>query len=520
MSNPAFNETAEALDSIGEVGDCLSRPTLAECLDSFADYISRHLGAKRVSIFLRDSADSTEMFLCGSHGIDENIHQDMIISNGTGVAKGVVHSGETVVVNQAVSSSDRYRSGSYIVAPIHLDDSVFGVICVTERTSDASYTDADKAHIEALAKMMVMPIRFHRQGDSVKKKDEQIARILSTLPIGVLHLNGSGAVVGGSDKLKEMFDLTGTPKGAIEEVFDSDDAGPLRSMHIRLINDREVCTESWSRYVKDTKIDLRATALPSDDSHDVLILVEDVSLNRIVDELRHLDDLKRDFISMVSHELRTPITSVKGAASLLLGFQTDGLSDNQLNMLRIIENNISRLSEIVNKIVDVSLLEKNNVELIAAPGDLEQILEDLVERHAEEIKSQGLVVIRTYEENARRFDFDGERLYQAIDAVLHNAVKFNSAGGTITVETWRSGSIIHLRIRDEGEGIPREYRHLVFQKFFQIEEALTRKRNGAGLGLFFARKIARLHGGDLVIQDSERGATLEFTFTCDSVVTE
>ena len=263
-----------------------------------------------------------------------------------------------------------------------------------------------------------------------------------------------------------------------------------------------------------------------------LILAQDTTdQQQIVKELAaknadlvQLNRLKDEFLSCISHELKTPLTAVLGLSSLLKDQALGKLNERQSRYAQLIHRSGRHLISIVNNILDLTRIETGQMDLMPESLNLAAVcqqayqLAQQLQAAEEEVEAEVLVGAA---EGKTQFNLeiqpglellvaDELRLRQMLANLLSNALKFTAADGEIglRVEAWEGW--LAFTVWDQGIGIPADKQHLVFQKFQQLENPLTRQFKGTGLGLVLTQKLARLHGGDVTFTSIE-GQGSEFT---------
>jgi len=220
---------------------------------------------------------------------------------------------------------------------------------------------------------------------------------------------------------------------------------------------------------------------------------------------KELSQMKDNFISIVSHELRTPITSMKLYLSLLREGRFGKLSIRQGKAMKTVYDESTRLSDLINDLLTIKKMESGKLELEMSTFDLPEIIDDLYVRIA---KEKGLKVVK--HANHCLVKGDKNRLKQVFINLMNNAIKFSSKGGKITISCGSSKAEWWLSVSDTGVGIPPADLPKIFDKFYQVEDALTRKNQGIGLGLAIVKQIVELHGGSVDVK-SKLGKGSTFT---------
>jgi PAS domain S-box-containing protein len=232
---------------------------------------------------------------------------------------------------------------------------------------------------------------------------------------------------------------------------------------------------------------------------------------------------KSEFLANMSHELRTPINAITGYADLLdMGLAGD-LTEKQRSQLERIHVSSRHLLSLVEGILDLAKIEAGRIEVARDPSPLREPLDAALLVVGPQAAAREIELIDgCAEAEGQLFVGDEGRLRQILINILSNAVKFTEPGGKVVVrcepcdgdgvaiQRAEKGSWICLRIEDTGRGISPEKMDAVFEPFVQAETDLTRTRGGTGLGLTISRQLARLMGGELMVQ-SEPGKGSTFT---------
>lgn len=233
-------------------------------------------------------------------------------------------------------------------------------------------------------------------------------------------------------------------------------------------------------------------------------------------DLIHLNRLKDEFLACISHELRTPLTAVLGLSSLLKDQSLGSLNDRQVHYAHLIHQSGRHLMAIVNDILDLTRMETGQLELAPEPVNIPEVCHRAFQqaqqlRLGEEKPSQrGNEEARTIAEFTLEIEpgvdqliADELRLRQMLVNLLSNALKFTGAEGQVGLRVNRWEGWIAFTVWDTGIGIPANKQHLIFQKFQQLENPLTRRFDGTGLGLVLTQRLARMHGGDISFTSQE-----------------
>jgi signal transduction histidine kinase len=223
-------------------------------------------------------------------------------------------------------------------------------------------------------------------------------------------------------------------------------------------------------------------------------------------ELEHIDAMRRAFIADASHELRTPVANLAVAVEALKAVIAKD-SDQANDVAADVEREVQRLAELVENLLDLSLVESGQVRLsltALSPGELV-----LRAAHPFQVRAARAGVTLSTEIPSRlsRVTVDADRTVQVLTNLLENALKATPPGGRITVEASEQHEHVLLSVADTGPGLPEAELPHIFERFYRVDKARARGRGGAGLGLAIAKWLVEAQGGIIKAESKEgRGA--------------
>jgi signal transduction histidine kinase len=227
-----------------------------------------------------------------------------------------------------------------------------------------------------------------------------------------------------------------------------------------------------------------------------------------IDEYKHLDDLKDQFIAAASHELRTPITSIRGYLEMHLDGEVGDISPEQRKNLEVVQRNAMQLGELIDDLLTLSSVnQQGSVSLVTERCDLAAILVEVRSELQPLAAESGIEVTMTCEGDLTLIG-DPTRIRRIFLNVVSNAIKFSPRGESVSIAAVRDGEHAAIRVIDHGIGIAPEDLPRIGQRFFRAQTA--RETYGTGLGLSIANELIAMHGGDLTI-DSAVGEGSTFT---------
>ena len=238
-------------------------------------------------------------------------------------------------------------------------------------------------------------------------------------------------------------------------------------------------------------------------------------LDRKVDELAQANmalyesnRLKSDFLATVSHELRTPLNSILGFSEVLLS--GDSLNDKQQRWVRNIQTSGDRLLNLINDILDLAKIEAGKMKLRLEQTSIQDICDGMLNMFRPLAEKKNIDLRGQVDPGIPLLKQDPAKLQQILSNLLSNAIKFTPEGGRVMVKAETDSRHLILTVSDTGVGIAPEEQELVFEKFRQSGNPLTREHAGTGLGLSIVRELSKLLGGDVTLQSElGRGSTFQ-----------
>jgi two-component system, OmpR family, phosphate regulon sensor histidine kinase PhoR len=231
--------------------------------------------------------------------------------------------------------------------------------------------------------------------------------------------------------------------------------------------------------------------------------------------LRRIERVRRDFVANISHELRTPLTSIKLLAETL----SSGTVDDDATMRDFatqIERETDHLAQLVDELLDLSMIESGETKLALETLDPEEVVADIVARIGPVAERGGVAVRRLPPPSSDvRALADSARLGQALLNLAHNGVKYSHSGGEVRVGWEAVDERVRFSVADDGIGVPEAHQQRIFERFYKVDRSRARERDArelggsAGLGLAIVRHIAEAHGGSVGLS-SEEGAGSTF----------
>ncbi len=230
---------------------------------------------------------------------------------------------------------------------------------------------------------------------------------------------------------------------------------------------------------------------------------------RDITKFREAEEAKSTFVSVISHELKTPVSLIKGYASTLRREDAQWDKPTVLNGLSIIEEEADKLAQLIENLLDVTRLQAGTLTLKFSEVDLGRLAERLADKFRTQTTKH--TILTAFPPGFPLIQGDERRLEQALSNLLSNAIKYSPTGGTVTLSGQALSNAVQISVSDKGVGLAPDQLEHVFDRFYRVENALTRETQGAGLGLYIVRSIIEAHGGRIWAEsEPDRGTTFAF----------
>ncbi|MBI2267663.1 MAG: GAF domain-containing protein [Armatimonadetes bacterium] len=495
--------------------------------------------AEAGSVMLLDSEG--HLTIESAHGLSQEVVKATRIRLGEGIAGWVAKTGEPLLLDGKVKDPrftrvvDRQEEiKSSLCAPLRIRDKIIGVLMLRNPTRSEQFTREHLRFLEAICDHVAIAIENARLFRSATERAEELDRlnravtheklkieaILESQADGVILVSPSGKILDANAPIQEVFGkersslmgmnfaelvedsvfsrlrqqafsgLTGSPP---PRYLDSPESSSPTDAPIYFhppLNPSRTC-QLCSNPVRDADGQVQG----------IVVTFQDIT------ELRRIDQMKSDFVSLVTHELKTPITSIQGFVDLIMSRELP--RENILQYLAIVRQESGRLLRLINNILNLSKLEAGLFHLrlseISLPALTEQVLESMrtqVYKHNFNLIVHG---------DIPPIQADKDLVIQILSNLLSNAIKYSPGGGEIRIEVSCDGEMARIGVSDRGVGIPREKLSRLFEKFYRGDHSVTKEVGGTGLGLANVKFILDAHKGTLSV-DSEEGKGTTFTF--------
>jgi two-component system phosphate regulon sensor histidine kinase PhoR len=345
-------------------------------------------------------------------------------------------------------------------------------------------------------------LELQNQVNTFEQEQSKLKAVLEQLTDGVVIVDQNGLIQMINPAAKRIFNIEG---------------GDADGHSLAIVTRHHDIVTLWRSTLEKDADEISSVEIATDK---VAIQVLGISLSESipgscllvfhdVTRIRHLETVRRDFISNISHELRTPLASLKALTETL---QDGALEDKKVadHFLSRIEIEVDSVSLIVQELLELSRIESGRVPLNLEAVEPCKLINSAVERLRLQAESSGLELKIVCPDFLPRVMADYSRLEQVLVNLLHNAIKFTPSGGMITIESQDIGEYILFSVSDSGAGIPSEDISRIFERFYKTDRART--GGGTGLGLAISKHLVEAHDGEIWVESVEGKGSI-FTFS-------
>lgn len=334
---------------------------------------------------------------------------------------------------------------------------------------------------------------FNKMTDQIKSfvldlsmQTEELNNIISTIQSGIVLLDGKGKIILSNYYFKKIFSLSKINEKYFWEAIRDE---RLNARISQLIEEKR----DFSIEIELFKNDYLCSGIFINKKNKAVLVFDDISRSK------KLAQIKRDLISNLSHELRTPLTSIKGYIETL----EDQSETNDLERERyihIIKRNTQRLINMVNDLLQLSELEDKDGKLEIATCNLKEIVDSLYKIFEPTVKEKNLKFNLNIAENIPEIRADSYKIEQMFINLIDNAIKYSEKGTINVIIQLLTNNKVRIEISDTGIGIQEEDLTRIFERFYVVNKARSRKQGGTGLGLSIVKHIVMLHQGEIEVK--------------------
>ena len=324
----------------------------------------------------------------------------------------------------------------------------------------------------------------------------QLETVLTSMLEGVIAVDSEERIVSINRAAAQLFENepANCQNKSIQEVIRS---SALQQFIRSALNNPNPTEEDITVYQNEERvIDVKSSPLLDAGRQQIgtLVVFNDVT------QLRHLENMRRDFVANVSHEIKTPLTAIKGFVETLQQGKVDKAEEKE-RFLGIIQKHVDRLNSIIEDLLALSRIEQEDER---KEIKLQQVkIRDIFEAAIQLCRSKA-------EEKKIRIELDCDKettavldptlIEQAVANLLDNALKYSEPQSMVLVRSHRKNSEVVISVQDHGIGIAQKHLPRLFERFYRVDKSRSRSMGGTGLGLAIVKHIAQAHGGQVTVE--------------------
>jgi PAS domain S-box-containing protein len=467
-----------------------------------------------------------------SHGLASNYISSLAIhpSESNSVTSRAIHHGTPIQVSDTetdplfVTPRERARSAGYrsiLAIPLNTQHAPPSALLIF-RPDPHVFTEQEITLLSNFANQAAMAIEnaalYARSDTRLQAQTRRLEALIQSLNDGLILGNLTGQIIYANRSVCEWVnlhyeDVVGSSLDYFIEALLKNATDPelAREKIQAAINSKgEVVTEI-SLMNGGEERHLRIRIFDVTDSQQLTIGYGQIFQDITADY--ELDRMKSSLISTVSHELRTPLASIKGYTTTLLADDVEWDLPSQQEFLQIISDETDRLSILVNDLLDLSRIEAGDTIVSRSTCDFAE----LVERAAQRAQPQPGDRLRLeIHPDLPNLEIDIRRIEVVMRNLIENATKYSRENSPILVTAEMKNSDLIVRVQDEGPGIPDEASKRIFESFYRLEDEVTHRIPGLGLGLSICQGFVKAHGGDIWTESCDTGACIAFSLPANS----
>ncbi|MBW2434861.1 MAG: PAS domain-containing protein [Deltaproteobacteria bacterium] len=358
-------------------------------------------------------------------------------------------------------------------------------------------TAPDSEEMSGLAEALnQMASQLDNRIKTIINQRNELKTVLSSMTEGVVAVDKKERIISMNQAASELFECD-PDRGQGQDIGEVVRNLPLQQFIRKAISDREPDEDDIVLYQNgERKLNLKSSPLMDAGREHIgtLVIINDVT------QLRRLENIRKDFVANVSHEIKTPLTAIKGFVETLHQGNVES-SDETDRFLGIVNKHVNRLVSVIEDLLLLSRIEQedesNAIQLEI--GNIKDVFQSAFQicRSKSEEKN---IDVRFDSDQSMTAHFNPTLIEQAVVNLLDNAIKYSDPDSIIDVKAIQDASEIIISVKDQGSGIAQKHLPRLFERFYRVDKARSRKLGGTGLGLAIVKHIAQAHGGHVAVE--------------------
>jgi len=357
----------------------------------------------------------------------------------------------------------------------------------------------DTEEMRGLAEAMnQMAVQLNDRIKTAIKQRNKLEAVLSSMDEGVIAIDRDEKILSINQAAARMFksNPSDLEQRNIQEVIRNH---KLQKIIKKAISNGEHSEGDVVLYQDEESIlNVQTTSLldEGEDFIGILVVLNDVT------RLRRLENMRKEFVSNVSHEIKTPLTAIKGFVETLSQGAMENPGETR-RFLNIIEKHVNRLVALIEDLMHLSVIEQKDKSegITLEKGLIRSVIKTAIQICQAKAEAKKIKINLICPEDISA-GIDPPLLEQAAVNLLDNAIKYSEAGGLIQIEAITTDTEVSINFKDYGIGIPKEHLPRLFERFYRVDKARSRKLGGTGLGLAIVKHIVQTHGGYVTVESN------------------
>lgn len=418
------------------------------------------------------------------------------------------------------AESGKQDSDRQSILPLQGSHEKVGFLVIISDAQDKNFNKTNQTILSFIADQTAIAIENQNLYSKLDRSKNHILNIVESINSGILAMDMSERITLINKNATAMLaiqsaDIIGeTYKNALR----GDLVNIIDTLKSKLLDEGFILEKKFEHSpFKGFSVRLGITAsLLTDENGNktgIIFVFRDMMASMEIQRLTLLDELKNEFVSNVSHELRTPLSIIKSYVEAILDQVEPEDYETQRDFLTVINEETDRLTLLVNDLLDISRMESGKFDLSLASLSLSDIIYAVIA--GMDKRNNHHEIITNMPVNLPAVYADRDKITQVLINLLNNAVKFSPEGGKVEIQLEKKKDKLWCRISDEGIGISPKNIHLIFDKFFRVDNSDQYEIAGTGLGLPIVKHIVESHGGEIYVESElDRGSVFHFSLPC------
>ena len=418
-----------------------------------------------------------------------------------------------------------WRNLDLLLIPIESRQHRLGFLVVRDPVDRIKPNDDKIISLEYYANQAAVAIENASLYENLQISEERYRALAETMTLGLVTCSPDGKIIYVNPAFEKLvgFSKKLLLRQSLSSYFSEESKNKLTEFAEQVMHPKE----RKKKEIENTELELIAATgevipvstytfpfIQQKGSKGYFLVLNDLRV------IKKLERLKADFNSMIVHDLRSPLNVIQGFIELIRTRVVGEINVEQEELLDIAKENVKKVLNLVDNFLVASKLEVGKFGIEPKIGEINSVIERIVENHRVLVKNKKIVLETRLNSNLPLLYFDGLRIEQVLNNLLSNAVKYSPESGKISIQTdlfpkqikGEEKLFARVGVKDMGAGISADKLQTVFEKYEQLDSEMASKSSGTGLGLAICKEIVNLHGGEIWVEsEKSKGSTFFFT---------